>query len=85
MADLRRRLRRLEQRATDTMIEAEIDAMARKYGLPRAEILAEAEAVLAYYEAHGHWPFDVEKARQFYDAHGRLPSLEEWPDLHNQE
>jgi hypothetical protein len=59
MTDLNRRLRRLEQRQTETIIEAKIDAMAKEYGLSRAEILAEAEAVQAYYEKHGHWPLQT--------------------------
>jgi hypothetical protein len=83
MTDLNRRLRRLEQRQTEAIIEAKIDAMAKEYGLSRAEILAEAEAVQAYYEKHGHWPLDVDKALQFYEEHGRLPTLEEWPDVHD--
>jgi hypothetical protein len=48
MTDLNRRLKRLEQRQTEAIIEAKIDAMAKEYGLSRAKILAEAEAVQAY-------------------------------------
>jgi hypothetical protein len=63
MADMKRRLSRLEHRAqTEAMIAAEAVRLAREHGLPEDEVLAEVREIVDYREAHGHWPPDVERA-----------------------